>query len=193
MLAIIPLLISTAAAFVFPEGLTDGFYRASIDERGYEIHELLSAPDGEHIDARIISQRAPTTDSDTYEVSAKLQKRIWTVWCGCGFSLNHGDCDAAVADMKRQVDGGVHIQPHQAYYSIRGSVVFFSCNTGDGQVFMDVPSVTFIAGEITKACGYYIAGTFARQGYPPEASGYMRYSAGLDFCRAAKASPAHSC
>ncbi|GME37248.1 uncharacterized protein LTHEOB_4493 [Neofusicoccum parvum] len=193
MLAIFPLLISAAAAFVLPEGLSDGYYRASIDERGYEIHELLSAPGVEHMDPTIVAQMAPTTENETYEISAKLHKRADNVWCGCGFGLNNADCDAAVADMKNQVSGGVHIQAHLSYYSIRGSVVFFACNGGDGQLFMDSPTVAYIATQITNSCGWYTAGTFARLGYLSESSGYMRYSAGLDFCGAAKTSPAHSC
>ncbi|KAB2571943.1 hypothetical protein BFW01_g1843 [Lasiodiplodia theobromae] len=192
MLAIFPLLISAAAAFVLPEGLSDGFYRASIDERGYEIHELLSAGIDD-ANPTIVAQMAPTTENETYDLPAQLQKRAGTKWCGCGFTLDHAGCDAAVADMKVQVSGGVHIQAHLAYYSIKGGVVFFACNTGNGQLFMDAPTVAYVASEITNACGWYIAGTFARSGYPSEASGYMRYSSGLDFCGAAKSSSAHSC
>lgn len=195
-ICLLPLLISAATAFVLPGGLTDGVYRAYTDEHGVEIHERASGPSA----GAIVSSGPATRDisadisADSNETHGLSKRRLpGQHWCGCGFTLNHQDCDSAVADIKNQVGSGVHIQAHRAYYSIRGSVIFFACNTGDGQLYMDVPSVTDIAGSLTEVCGRYIAGTYARLGYPPEASGYMRYSQGLDFCAAAKTSPASSC
>ena len=201
MLFALPLLVSAAAAFVLPAGLSDGVYMAQINDDGLEVHTRLPSPPSSAdvaLAARsnaIVSARDPSALASHVDTSLnpKLSKRLWSLWCGCGYTLDRGNCDNAVAAFKGQVAGGKNIPAQTAWYSVRGNVIFFSCNAGWGTVWHDVDAITFIAGEITGACGQYIAGTFQRQGYAEEATGYMRYSAGLDFCGNAKSSPAHSC
>ncbi|KAI9162987.1 insecticidal toxin complex protein [Paramyrothecium foliicola] len=55
-------------------------------------------------------------------------------FCGCGFNLNHGDCDAAVADLKEQVSraGTLWLGGGLCWYSIRGAAVAFICNHNSG-------------------------------------------------------------
>jgi hypothetical protein len=52
------------------------------------------------------------------------------MWCGCNSKLNHGDCDAVVADRERQLwdRGPVCIGAGLCCYSIKGSAVAFACN-----------------------------------------------------------------
>jgi hypothetical protein len=199
MLFALPLLVSAAAAFVLPAGISDGFYMAHINEDGLEVHTRLpSSPSSADVAAgsnAVVSARDPSALASQVDTSPnpKLSKRISSIWCGCGVTLDRGNCDAAVAGFKSQVAGGRGIPPYTAWYEARGNVIFFSCNAGDAVLYHDVNIISNIAAEITRACGLYIAGTFQREEYSGEASGYMRNFAGLNFCADAKSSPLHRC
>ena len=199
---IIALMAGSATAFTLPGGLEDGLYRAYYDKEGREVHEPLvnvttTAPDRRHT-AR--QPEAPSLDP--------LDKRQadYNIYCGCGYNLDHGDCDAAVSDLSNQFGGYdgspcVWIQADMSYYSIRGSVVAFGCNPGYlggivqvcGQDYGDDLKV------ITSQCGAYVAGTFSPvlEGISERKTyidlGYMQYYAGLDFCGNAESSPVSSC
>ncbi|KAF2621065.1 hypothetical protein BU25DRAFT_355174, partial [Macroventuria anomochaeta] len=97
------------------------------------------------------------------------------IWCGCGFNMNAGDTDAAVADLKGQLDrmasGGTICL---AYYSIRGGTVAFACNRSDRSKRIDGDNFAGYLRAITSSCGLYIAGTYQvfDDAYPLMA-GYM--------------------
>ena len=201
---IIALMATSATAFTLPGGLEDGLYRAYYDKEGREVHEPVgnvttTAPTRRHKARR---SEASALDS--------LEKRqlgaTYDVYCGCGYGLDHGDCDAAVSDLSNQFGGYdgypcATILEGMSYYSIRGSVVAFGCNTGTaGDIGICGNEYGEVLQVVTVQCGAYTAGTFAyltSYNVPlPEPYinlGYMQYYAGLDFCGNADLSPVSYC
>ncbi|KAL7906652.1 hypothetical protein GGI35DRAFT_458572 [Trichoderma velutinum] len=111
--------------------------------------------------------------------------------------MNHGDCDAAVADLKDQVSrqGTLWLGGGLCWYSIRGGVVAFICNPNDrtntnGFVADNVGLSTSI---ITGDCGWYTAGTHAWGYYNSLLVGYEVYYPGVDFFGTAMSSSLESC
>lgn len=98
-------LAASIQAWVIPAGSTDGFYSVSIDDEGVETHTKIAGRDAEmsYLDERDIS-------SDTLERRGRDQ-----IWCGCGFNMNPGNCDAAVEDMKNQL--GEYCAASYSFYS----------------------------------------------------------------------------
>jgi hypothetical protein len=184
LLFTVPFLLSAVTAFTFPNNQADGVYHASIDARGNEIHRLV-AP---------VTERGDTLVSELNMRDDHLSKRsVGDTWCGCGFGVDHQNTDDAVADLKNQLgDDGQYLLGAQAYYSVRGSVVAFACNLdADATLLVWTDIITQSAGQITSACGLYVAGTAG--GLYSYAFGYMQYSNGLDFCTNALGSPANHC
>ncbi|KAH8884741.1 hypothetical protein GQ53DRAFT_751671 [Thozetella sp. PMI_491] len=183
-----PILASAVSGFTLPAVKRDGVFRAYYDENGVEVHEELT-PD-------MLVTEIPA--NVTFLASSKvpsLDKRATSgtdqVYCGCGFDMNHQNCDDAVQNMKDQTGGGVAIPPRQSYYAIRGAVVDFACNyQSDYSLWVWADQIGDIAARITNSCGWYIAGSVGEAAY---GVGYMRYSTGLDFCGNALSSSAHSC
>jgi hypothetical protein len=105
-----------AAAFTLPYGLTDGTYAAYYNATGHEVH--VRASDLAKLGAETF---APPKFASRSRLLKKRQDDGSTFYCGCGFNMNHGDCDNAVAMLKAQfpafVNGGVN------FYSISSSVV----------------------------------------------------------------------
>ncbi|KAK8078728.1 hypothetical protein PG994_002535 [Apiospora phragmitis] len=198
ILPFLSVLAGSATAFTFPQGQIDGNYRAYVDSNATEVHVNLDTGAVYTIPA---AQRA----KPLLEAAAPVDKRQTDAggggdmphnkWhCGCGFNLNHGDCDAAVADMEHQLgDGypGAAIDEHMSYYSIRGSVVAFVCAYSVGFGYHGSDFANAAAG-ITGRCGWYIAGTMTTA-IEGGNVGYMRYSPGLDFCRNADTAQATHC
>jgi len=120
---IVALLASSAAAYTFPTGQTDGTYVAYYDEEGREVHELR-ANVNTTVDDSTINTRQEAPD---FQNLNQRQLNTDTLHCGCGFNMDPGNCDAAVADLSYQLDhdnGGCGvIQDNTAWYSIRGDVV----------------------------------------------------------------------
>ncbi|KAK4211856.1 hypothetical protein QBC37DRAFT_484275 [Rhypophila decipiens] len=203
MLAIIPLLISAVAAYTLPPNLSDGLYHVQIDADGNEVHEILSTTLFPPTTNNNISARAPepeTLDSNTtpvsggrYDVRSTIMKR--QVWCGCGYTLDRGQCDTAVNTIKHQL-GFWGASFLGAYSSVSGGVVAFACAL-NGPAFANDPLVTEDLRIITRWCGRYIAGTRNVGGQPNGFNsvtiGYMRYHAGLDFCGTARNSNSDHC
>jgi hypothetical protein len=185
-----PLLFVSASAFSFTSKPADGVYAVSVDAEGNEVHQPLTedmilriAPEG----ANIINATA----------SSGVSKRADNTWCGCGYGMDHGSCDAAVDDLKRQLGTGAYITaPYQSFYSVRGSVVAFVCNFHYDTTFFYANADYFgqSAARITDSCGWYIAGSEGYQARTDIATlGYMNFATGTDFCGNALSSPAHSC
>jgi hypothetical protein len=189
ILLCIPFLVSAVTAFTLPGDQADGVYLASLDARGKEVH-TLTARDTERRDA------APSLDSFSTELAArdgKLSKRSGYSYCGCGFTLDHGNTDDALADLRGQMGpGGKIIDAGQVVYSVRGSVVVFACNrNGNAGLKIWNYNVQDSASQITNDCGSYIAGSTG--GTYSYAIGYMRYTTGLDICGNALTSPSNHC
>jgi hypothetical protein len=105
-----------ASAFTLPEGLTNGIYAAYYNATGHEVH--VRASDLTRLSAKTFARPNHAIRSNRLE---KRQDAGSEIYCGCGFNMNHGDCDNAVAMLKSQfpafVNGGVN------FYSISNSVV----------------------------------------------------------------------
>lgn len=222
------------AAVTPPPNPVDGTYRSYINEEGHEVHELLALASGAAPGADIVTSwvtdlnatatREAKRRSLLAERAATLSRRMcghcrdardygWAdgiieTWCGCGFDMNHDNCDAAVADLIEQTGhgDGVSCNFMDNYYSIRGDVVAFACNdhlgsieTASGKFQWTDWQLTTSYAAITKLCGWYIAGTNNWDGgwwaidFNTPNIGYMRWSEGLDFCYNAVSSGASSC
>lgn len=115
--------------------------------------------------------------------------------------MHHGDCDAAVADLKFQSnkcyaspDCNHLIGRRMSWYSIRGSVVAFACNWNAWVVPVGrEKDISDVLGVITDRCGRYVPGTYVHLEGGTPFTGYMNYSPGLDFCERATASSQHRC
>jgi len=200
----VALLTSNAAAFKLPVNTTDGSYVAYFTAEGVEVHQPLSeyVPSG--------ATDFVTIGKNTLS-GMKIKRQFVEIarhHCGCGFNLNHGDCDGAVNALKSQFNAQPgrygQIDPGMAWYSIRGSVVAFACNEENSNVpfRFDDPNFTDSLRGITNSCGWYVAGTrryVGLSGFPepfPSAwlnTGYMIYYPGHDFCGASTISPADHC
>lgn len=90
-------LAASVSAWKIPQNTEDGIYQVDELEDGTTVYTKL-------IDAADIDRSMPEAALDTSPVPrSELEKRANDqIWCGCGFDMNRGDCDAAVADLKRQ-------------------------------------------------------------------------------------------
>lgn len=178
-------LLSSASAFVLPAGQTDGIYKVHRTRSGEEIHNLVRRADPSKADVSSV-------------VAGPLAKRdTWgQVYCGCGYGLDPGDTDAAVADLKGQLAGGPNgasvIAPGMSWYSIRGNTVAFVCNGDHNAKLKAWPDIVGQGlADVTAACGLYVSGsTGANYDF---SIGYMQNNGGVDFCGNALTSPAGSC
>lgn len=110
-----------AAAFKLPADLAPGNYVAYHNKAGKETHVKASHLDRSDIGSYTPSHRAKRSAFDTLDKRQDLSEAGYEIFCGCGFNMDHGDCDAATAGLESQfpatVDGGL------AYYTIANSVV----------------------------------------------------------------------
>ncbi|KAJ4305110.1 hypothetical protein N0V90_000640 [Kalmusia sp. IMI 367209] len=211
--------LTVAQGYTLPE-VSDGFYGVRVDENGTEIHEQLlpgSSPASDKWTFVTSFQQSGVTPSSKRDATgvSDISRRAdtdcgpstglyegwgcFTTWCGCGFNLNHGDTDAAVADLEAQADRlGKIGHPYLAHYSIRGGTVAFACNP---DYYEDAPYngwfVVRILQQVTKKCGLYVAGTSTYSDIVNEnifpLIGYMQYYSGLPFCDKATGSGQGHC
>jgi hypothetical protein len=173
--------LATAAfsqAFIIPSDTTEGVYKV-VTADGSEVHTRI---------ANIVNHSNASLDN-----SDALDRRDnGQYWCGCGLNMNAGNCDAAVSDLKYQLDSYGAIPAGQSYYSIRGDVVAFACNrdTNNPSQPWDGSYFGVVAAGITSQCGNYIAGSY--QAFNT-IFGYMRYSNGINFCADSTNSPSNRC
>lgn len=90
-------LAASASAWKIPQGTSDGVYKVETLADGSTVHtKIIAAAD--------IDRSQPLAQGVSYAPDSPLQKRSpGQVWCGCGFNMVSGDCDAAVADLKTQL------------------------------------------------------------------------------------------
>lgn len=92
-------LAASASAWKIPQGTEDGVYKVETLADGSTVHTKI-------IDAADIDRSQPLVPGVSHAPDgvAPLQKRsAGQVWCGCGYNMVSGDCDAAVADLKTQL------------------------------------------------------------------------------------------
>ncbi|KAJ6779493.1 hypothetical protein PWT90_11036 [Aphanocladium album] len=180
----------TATAFRLPADATDGVYSAYIDSSGKEVYERIG--DGfpgaaDSLPARVEAQEAANAAAAAAE--AALSKRDFT-WCGCGIRMNGGDCDTATHDVEHQLgDGGRYVNPQGSVFAVRGSVVAFVCNHSRQPLLTRASDARDAWGGATRACGYYIAGTWEISSELD--GGYM--NSGQEWCGRDRSSQQHSC
>lgn len=86
------------------------------------------------------------------------------------------------------------ITPGMSWYTIRGSVVAFSCNWYWAyQPVLYRREYTNVFGYITRECGWCVPGTWVNDDSGSAHVGCMNYQAGLDFCTEATRSNGESC
>jgi hypothetical protein len=170
--------VASSQAFIIPANNTEGVYKV-VTADGSEVH-TRTANIGDHSNASLDSIHAPDRrDNGQY-------------WCGCGLNMNTGNCDAAVSNLKNQLDSYGAIPAGQSYYSIRGDVVAFACNRDPNNPSQPWDGYYFgtVTVGITSQCGNYIAGSY--QAFNT-IFGYMRYSNGINFCADSTNSPSNRC
>ena len=77
-------------AFVIPEGTTEGVYAVFTADDGTEVHTKIAKRDPTGV----------TLIEQFHNIERRQNDRIW---CGCGFNMNPGNCDAAVQALKDQL------------------------------------------------------------------------------------------
>ena len=88
-------LLTLAQAFTIPSGTEDGVYAVLTRDDGTDVHTKISdVPE---------AKRNPTGVTPYNEVTNLEKRQNDRIWCGCGFNMNSGNCDAAVADLKSQM------------------------------------------------------------------------------------------
>jgi len=200
-------LAAFATAAMLAPDLPDGVYIAEVDEHGVEVHTRLTIddlpplswtydPQSTISDSKAASLAQPHPSNKTIEKRNRCNfspSEPGDANCGCGFNVDHGNCDAAVADLSNQIGAGVKTKLGLNYYSIRGNVVAFMCPFWDKGYTVPSTGVSSAASWITQHCGPYVAGTWSpstdgllhlADGY---SIGYMQYFSGLDFCSQALA------
>lgn len=117
-------LFAWAQAFVIPPGTSDGVYSVFNHEDGTEVHTKISVSSEVRRDA--------TGITPFNEVGALERRQNDRIWCGCGFNMDAGNCDAAVADLKSQMSAQSQLadpwysltvpQPCRTFFRQRGTV-----------------------------------------------------------------------
>lgn len=81
---------SSIQGFVIPRDSADGLYSITTYENGTEVRTKL--------------EDRPNSFQSAWLPARSLERRDdGQLWCGCGFTLNPQDTDAAVEDMKYQL------------------------------------------------------------------------------------------
>jgi hypothetical protein len=131
-----------------------------MDEEGNQVHvkdpsteDITTATEIVARSSTDVQKRSPKPIKSYIPSPLRIFARAgssWSYYCGCGLSLNNGDCDAAVADLKGQFDHAkTGIDPGLSYYSICGSVMVFGCN------YRTSASSMYISYLYRPAEGYY--------------------------------------
>lgn len=152
-------LAASTQAFEIPANTPDGVYVVSTDASGNEVHEKLADPSSGF-----------TVPSQPLSVRKRAMMKRDKTTCGDGRELNHGDCDAANADLDVQCGGpgGVFVPGGLDWYSKRGNTVAFFCNFG-GNNRCDSNSRGRASAAITAVCGLY------KPGWTGPDAGYLTY------------------
>lgn len=142
----------TTSGFLIPEDQEDGTYAVEYIN-GRSVHTKIA-------NATVY---APLPEPYTPEPRAGRLVRREGVSCGGARNLDHGNTDAANADIDRQCGDGAYVGGGLTFYAIRGDVVAFYCNFRTGS--SDGGSCTAslrqeYSRDITNACGWYNSGWY---------------------------------
>src|SRR3954451_17902131 len=94
-------------SYTIPDGFGDGVYGVHINGLGEEIHERLRD---------LLTEGSFAHPFSEIEARDIDPARGHHIYCGCGINLNHGNCDAAVAALKGQLNKNTLV--YNAWYSI---------------------------------------------------------------------------
>ncbi|KAK8879219.1 hypothetical protein PGQ11_000513 [Apiospora arundinis] len=184
----------------------DGVYAVTIGEKGQEIHTRISNITQAEVN-ELMQNSTPDIADLRKPAEGQMETRAWRLddtCCGCGYNLPHGDIDAAVEDLKYQIDENGSVL-WTNFYSIRGGSVAFGCVNGLRQFgSLEVEKAYAL---ITKRCGWYVAGSYQKTcidtptkpfdldcpEWTSPTIGYMNWYPDQDFCKNAKGSSQRSC
>ena len=102
------MLASSGLSFVIPKDMAvAGIYSVERRGDGTDTFKMISRGKNAAVERR--------AEPEITENPAQILKRgsAGQIWCGCGFTLNPANCDAAVADVKTQFSKYLH------FYSCR--------------------------------------------------------------------------
>ncbi|KID95092.1 hypothetical protein MAJ_08929, partial [Metarhizium majus ARSEF 297] len=177
---------TVAQAFVIPSHTANGVYAVTIGADGKEVHTKIS-------DSASIQSIQPGGVTPVNKPGDLERREAGRIWCGCGFNMDPGNCDAAVESLVAQM--GSIVNPGMSYYSIHDNVVAFACNRSPNRGWFLIGNQYRDAlARITASCGRYIAGaTQSGDDGQDLISGYARWREGDDFCRGSTSSPVNRC
>jgi hypothetical protein len=184
-------------ALRIPSDITaDGVYQVITRDDGSEVHtRVANVTDlGSTAEAQALALEVAAQTSSLDDDKVLNGRGIGQIWCGCGFDLNPGNCDAAVDDLKGQFGSYGVVNSGLSYYAIRSDVVAFVCNRSPSSFATAGETIARILASITDNCGRYIAGSKDMGVFDatPVIAGYMRYN-GQDFCSDSTTSPVDRC
>ncbi|KAF5664334.1 hypothetical protein FHETE_7091, partial [Fusarium heterosporum] len=142
--------VVACAGFTMPENLPNGVYHVHVNDEGLEVYNGLTIDHTTTVTPKVSS---PQVKARQWKDEGGWDLTQPETFCGCGLSMNHGNCDTAVDMLKAQfdrADGGVG-EVHQAWYSIWGDVVAFCCSEGTDAMWTS--QYTDILSHITDTCG----------------------------------------
>jgi hypothetical protein len=155
------------------------------------VYEVVKKADGTEIHTKIANVTSGTPFENDHALNRRYQNEIW---CGCGYYMDPGNCDAAVTNIRNQLNQGNPVPAGHSFYAIQNNVVAFACNYGSVDFTTNGDSFGHSLESITNACGRYVAGS-KDTGFNGDSFivGYMQYSNGIDFCHDSTNSPQSSC
>lgn len=112
--------ILLAQAYTLPDNASDGVYSAKM-QNGVEVHERISDfPSSTELKTKRDSVSATSPIPRLFARQAQTMS-----FCGCGFNMNPGNCDEAVAVLKDHLDvnHNTGFWGEFSFYITRGSVV----------------------------------------------------------------------
>jgi hypothetical protein len=84
--------VALTHGFVIPSGTTDGVYAVTTRADGTDVHTKIAASSETKRGVPVLDEGLP--------LERRQSDRIW---CGCGYSMDASNCDAAVSDLKNQL------------------------------------------------------------------------------------------
>ena len=103
-IAVVLTFAASVLAWRIPEGTEDGVYKVETLEDGSTVHtKVIDAADIDRTSPEYAALNNLVPTEPSLDTSLEKRGKNGGVWCGCGYNLIHGDCDAAVADLKSQM------------------------------------------------------------------------------------------
>jgi len=137
--------VTLTQAYTIPPNLKNGVYIIKVDSFGEETHELVQGLTNntgtglEILDAPKLQTRDPPLG--------------YNMHCGCGFNMDHDNCDKAVNGMKNYLDANGSKATSKGVYVVNGAAVAFICNNSAVHNSYSITSGTYadVLVRITNA------------------------------------------